>query len=162
MMSSAALADQNAAILDPKPMRILVAGGSGFIGRKLILKLTDSQKDTHRSTDNQILCITRNPESIKGFFTEKVRVVRGDVSNYDDMKRIMTSDGVIDVAYYLVHSMEGDSKKWKKFAERDRKAALNFAKAVSECGVKRIIYLGGLSHGDERELSEHMKSRNEV
>jgi uncharacterized protein YbjT (DUF2867 family) len=78
------------------------------------------------------------------------------------MKRIMTSDGIIDVAYYLVHSMEGDSKKWKKFAERDRKAALNFAKAVSECGVKRIIYLGGLSHGDERQLSEHMRSRNEV
>jgi len=161
-MSSAALADQNAAILDPKPMRILVAGGSGFIGRKLILKLTDSQKDTHRSTDNQILCITRNPESVKGFFTEKVRVVRGDVSNYDDLKTIMTSDGIIDVAYYLVHSMEGDSKNWKKFAERDRKAAFNFAKVASECGVRRIIYLGGLSHGDERDLSEHMKSRNEV
>lgn len=74
----------------------------------------------------------------------------------------MTQDGAIDVAYYLVHSMEGNAKHWKKFAERDRKAAFNFARAATDCGVKRIIYLGGLSHGVDTELSEHMKSRNEV
>jgi tetrahydromethanopterin S-methyltransferase subunit B len=26
----------------------------------------------------------------------------------------------VDIAYYLIHSMEGSSKEWKKFAERDR------------------------------------------
>lgn len=144
-------------------MRILVAGGSGFIGRRLILKLIDSRKDNPPSTNNEILCITRNPESLKGFFTEEVQVVKGDVSNYDDLKSIMTIDGGIDIAYYLVHSMEGGSKDWKKFAERDRNAALNFAKAATEFGVKRIIYLGGLEHGEiYKELSEHMKSRREV
>jgi hypothetical protein len=33
----------------------------------------------------------------------------------------------VDIAYYLIHSMEGSSKEWKKFAERDRIAAENFA-----------------------------------
>jgi uncharacterized protein YbjT (DUF2867 family) len=72
----------------------------------------------------------------------------------------------IDIAYYLVHSMEGTSKQWKKFSERDRVAALNFAKVASEYGVKRIIYLGGLIHAedddDDDKLSEHMRSRKEV
>jgi uncharacterized protein YbjT (DUF2867 family) len=61
--------------------------------------------------------------------------------------------------------MEGTSKKWKKFSERDRVAAMNFAKVASEYRVKRIIYLGGLIHpedNDDNKLSEHMRSRREV
>jgi uncharacterized protein YbjT (DUF2867 family) len=58
--------------------------------------------------------------------------------------------------------MEGSSKEWKKFAERDRVAAENFARAVNEAGVMRVIYLGGLTNGPEQELSKHMQSRMEV
>jgi uncharacterized protein YbjT (DUF2867 family) len=68
----------------------------------------------------------------------------------------------IDIAYYLIHSMEGSSKEWKKFAERDRVAAENFSRAVSASNIRRLIYLGGLTHGKEVELSEHMRSRIEV
>ena len=38
----------------------------------------------------------------------------------------------------------------------------NFAQAVTACGVRRVIYLGGLTYGKEEELSEHMRSRKEV
>src|SRR5919205_77749 len=61
--------------------------------------------------------------------------------------------------------MEGASKQWKKFSERDRAAAMNFAKVASEYKVKRIIYLGGLIHAEDDDgdnLSEHMRSRKEV
>jgi uncharacterized protein YbjT (DUF2867 family) len=59
--------------------------------------------------------------------------------------------------------MEGSSKGWKKFAERDRVAAENFAKAATECRVKRIIYLGGLNNEkDFDSLSGHMQSRAQV
>jgi len=68
----------------------------------------------------------------------------------------------VDIAFYLIHSMEGSSKEWKKFAERDRVAAENFSRAVSASSISRVIYLGGLSHGKEVELSEHMRSRIEV
>ncbi len=40
---------------------------------------------------------------------------------------------------------------------RSSEAAANFALAAREAGVRRIIYLGGLAHGDE--LSPHMRSR---
>ena len=84
----------------------------------------------------EILCLTRDPESVKDMFDEDVRLVRADVSNYEDLARAMSEQ--IDIAYYLVHSMEGTSKQWKKFSERDRVAAMNFAKVASEYGVKRI------------------------
>jgi uncharacterized protein YbjT (DUF2867 family) len=107
--------------------------------------------------------LTRDPESIKDKFDEDIRLVKADVSNYEDLARVMSEQ--IDIAYYLVHSMEGTSKQWKKFSERDRVAAMNFAKVASEYGVKRIIYLGGLIHAeddDDDKLSEHMRSRKKV
>jgi uncharacterized protein YbjT (DUF2867 family) len=139
---------------ESRHLRILVAGGSGFIGRKLISRLSIST-----SSQSEILCLTRRPDSFSRYFGDNVKVVKGDVSDPDDMRRVLRG---IDIAYYLVHSMEGDAKHWKKFAERDRAAAANFAKAATERGVRRIIYLGGLSHGKYEELSEHMKSRREV
>ncbi len=71
----------------------------------------------------------------------------------------------IDIAFYLIHSMEGSAKDWKKFADRDRIAASNFAAAATHCGVQRIIYLGGLAHENDEQpgkLSVHMRSRLEV
>jgi uncharacterized protein YbjT (DUF2867 family) len=111
--------------------------------------------------------MTRNVKSIENYFDQKgknIKYVAADASKYSDLVRAMTG---VDTAFYLIHSMEGSSKDWKKFAERDRRAAENFAKAASECNVKRIIYLGGLvpdENGRQRQegLSEHMKSRIEV
>ena len=145
------------------PTKILVAGGSGFIGSRLIKKLAEAIHHRVLPFRVEILCLTRHPESIKGLFPEDIRLIKGDVSNYEDLARVMSEQ--IDIAYYLVHSMEGTSKQWKKFSERDREAAMNFAKAASQYKVKRIIYLGGLIHAeddDNNELSEHMRSRKEV
>src|ERR671924_2196041 len=56
---------------DPKPQRILVAGGSGFIGRRLIAKLTES------SSSHEIICLTRKPESLHGVLGDSVKVLKG-------------------------------------------------------------------------------------
>jgi uncharacterized protein YbjT (DUF2867 family) len=105
--------------------------------------------------------MTRNVKSFKGS-NKDLKVVGADASKYTDLVSAMKG---VDIAFYLIHSMEGSSKDWKKFAERDRIAASNFANAATECGVKRIIYLGGLVHENEVQqdkLSEHMRSRLEV
>jgi uncharacterized protein YbjT (DUF2867 family) len=68
----------------------------------------------------------------------------------------------VSAAFYLVHSMGGTA--WKldyAFAERDRVAAENFARAAERAGLEQIIYLGGL--GDRQaQLSRHLASRNQV
>jgi uncharacterized protein YbjT (DUF2867 family) len=116
----------------------------------------------------RIRCMTRNLKSIEGLFDENnqnVKYVTADASNRSDLIKAMAG---VDIAFYLIHSMDGSSKDWKKFAERDRIAARNFAEAATECNVKRIIYLGGLvpdkneQSKKQEELSEHMKSRIEV
>jgi uncharacterized protein YbjT (DUF2867 family) len=141
-----------------KKINILVSGASGFIGQRLVRRLLVSSSTANLS----VRCMTRKPHSISRYFQnskENLEVVQADAQNYGELVKALAG---IDVAFYLIHSMEGSSKEWKKFAERDRVAAKNFAKAVNEAGVKRVIYLGGLTNGPEQELSKHMQSRMEV
>ena len=142
----------------PKKIRILVSGASGFIGRRLVRKLLVSSSTTNWS----IRCMTRKAHSLSSYFQndkDNLEFVQADVQNFPELVKALTG---VDIAFYLIHSMEGSSKEWKKFSERDRVAAENFARAVNEAGVSRVIYLGGLTYAPEQELSKHMRSRTEV
>ena len=71
----------------PSPQKILVAGGSGFIGSRLIKKLAADIHYHQPQSRDEILSLTRDPESIKDMFDEDVRLVKADVSNYEDVAR---------------------------------------------------------------------------
>ncbi|HSA74958.1 MAG TPA: NAD(P)H-binding protein, partial [Candidatus Nitrosocosmicus sp.] len=139
-----------------KNLRIVVTGATGFIGSRVVKRLLSGGQ-------YKIRCLTRNPENIYELFNvsgDLIEVVKADASNYSELVEALTG---VDVAFYLIHSMEGSSKKWQEFAKRDRIAARNFAKAASETNTKRIIYLSGLIDTKHyQDLSEHMKSRKEV
>lgn len=136
-------------------LRILVTGATGFIGSRIVKRLLADGNYTVR-------CMTRNPEIIYELFNlsgDIVEVVKADASNYLELVEALKE---VDVAFYLIHSMEGSTKKWQEFSKRDRIAAENFAKAASQTNTKRIIYLSGLMDMKHKDLSEHMQSRNEV
>src|SRR6187200_3491995 len=148
-------------------VKVLVTGASGFIGSRVLSKLLSVYNSNKVSNKNyKILCLTRNKESLRGRYEKyngAVEIVEADVQDYSQLVKAMNG---VNIAFYLIHSMEGSSKEWKKFSQRDRLAAQNFAKAVTECSVDRIIYIGGLIHEESREgyskLSDHMRSRKEV
>ena len=68
-----------------------------------------------------------------------VEVIRGDAVTGAGLDEALSG---IDVAYYLIHSMEPGADG---FAQRDqrRRAAVR-ATAAAAAGVRRIVYLGGL------------------
>ncbi len=129
-----------------KPYDIMVTGATGFIGSRLMSSLT--------KRGYSVKAISRREVQNKG----NVEFVKADLFNEKELETALNG---IDIAYYLVHSMEGDKKHWKEFALRERVQAQNFLKAATSAGVKRIIYLGGLVN-ESLELSPHMKSRRDV
>lgn len=136
-------------------LRILVTGATGFIGSRIVKRLL-------ANGHYKVRCMTRNPEIIYELFDlsgDIVEVVKADASNYLELVEALKE---VDVAFYLIHSMEGSTKKWQEFSKRDRIAAENFARAASETNTKRIIYLSGLIDMKHKDLSEHMQSRKEV
>ena len=122
-------------------MKVLVAGSSGFVGRRLCPEL--------QAAGHSVQAMTRHPDTYGGAGTP----VYGDVHEAESLAAALTG---CDAAYYLVHSL-GDAE----FAQRDADAAREFGRAAAEAGLGRIIYLGGLGD-DSDDLSEHLRSRREV
>ena len=126
--------------------RILITGATGYIGGLLLRVL--------EQTGRPLRCLVRRRGSLRDDPAPATEVVQGDV--FDPGPLTSALEGV-HTAYYLIHSMGSDGE----FEAQDREAALNFARAARACGVRRIIYLGGLGQKEEG-LSPHLRSRHET
>jgi uncharacterized protein YbjT (DUF2867 family) len=171
-------------------MRILVTGASGFVGSLLVPRLL--------SDGHTVRALGRDPERVSAALATtgpgtgtrtpgerarreighqetganlasdlagEVEVLRGDALTGEGLDRALAQ---VDVAYYLIHSMERPSARPSSgpavndsFVERERIAAHTFAQAASSAGVARIVYLGGPLPRD-RAASRHLASRDQV
>ena len=125
---------------------ILLTGATGYVGGRLLSRLEERGL--------AVRCMTRNPAGLERSVEPTTEVVSGDVL---DEKSVLAALAGVETAYYLVHSMGASDD----FEKTDRLAAENFAKACTQQGVKRIIYLGGLGNPDHN-LSKHLRSRQEI
>lgn len=131
----------------PPPGRVvLVTGATGYIGSRLIPALLDD------GFVPRVLVRYRERIAARAW-VDRVEVVEGDARDHDV---VTTACEGAQVAYYLVHSMDGSGN----FVERDRELASTFGAAARRAGVGRIVYLSGLH--PEGPLSEHLGSRVEV
>ena len=120
---------------------VLVAGASGFVGRRLVPALVEAGHD--------VRAMTRHPDRYDGAGTP----VHGDVHDPETLSVALKG---CRAAYYLVHSLDS-----KDFERLDADAARAFGWAAADAGVEQIVYLGGLG-SDSDDLSKHLLSRREV
>ncbi len=123
------------------PLTVLVTGATGFVGSRLAPALVEA--------GHTVRAMTRHPETYDG----PGEPVAGDVGDPGTLAAPL--DGV-DVAIYLVHSLDDDD-----FERKDAAAARAFGLAAAASGTRQIVYLGGLGKDDD-ELSAHLRSRREV
>ena len=124
-------------------MNVLVTGITGYVGSRLAPVLA------------------REGHAVRGFTrrgdtTLEFPVTRGDLVSGKGLQQAFEG---VDIAYFLIHSMETSLDD--SFPARERRAAENFAHAAREAGTSRVVYLGGLAPA-ANSASIHLRSRLEV
>lgn len=126
-------------------MKVLLTGSTGYIGRRLKQKFLNDE-------NVELKLLVRNKKSVSVQHSN-IEIIEGDTFNKESLKEALKD---VEVAYYLIHSLSNENYK-----NLDKISAQNFLEIASECGVKRIIYLGGLGVKNEN-TSEHLLSRIET
>ena len=130
---------------------ILVTGGTGYVGGRLIPRLL--------AAGYRVRAMARSPQRLAcrpWGSHDRLEIVGGDA--LDRLAVVRASTGC-SVAYYLIHAMNAHQGR---FADADRRAAENMVAAAAENRLSRIIYLGGLGDKGHEALSPHLRSRHEV
>src|SRR5579863_904689 len=132
-------------------MTTFVAGGTGFIGRRLIPLLVQ------RGEEVVVMDIAPQTADYSAY-GKQVRVVRGDVSQFDDvMARIVEAkpDRVVNLAYYI-----GSDLPPRVAFKLNVLGMDNCFEAARLAGVNRVVYAssvavsGEQSHYGERLVDE--------
>ena len=126
---------------------ILITGATGYIGGRLVPRLLEA--------GHRVRCFIRDPERLRDYaWFEKVEIAVGDAQEAASLVNALQG---ITTAYYLIHGMQGG----RLDAERDLRAASNFASAAEIAGIQRIIYFGELVDPTDN-LSPYLRSRHET
>jgi len=124
-------------------MTILVIGGTGFIGRRLIPLLAQRGQE--------IVCMDINPATASyDHLGKQVRVVRGDVSQFDDVMATMVAvkpERVVNLAYFL-----GSEYPPRVAFKLNILGMDNCFEAARLADVKRVAYASSLAVSGEQHF----------
>lgn len=121
-------------------MKVLIFGGTGFIGKQLIPLLV---KEGY-----EVVMFTRNPGTVSESFPEKVKIVGWNTNSILDIKPHFTGEyGVINLAGESI-----GSKLWtRKQKDRIRSSRLSITNAITDCirqsSDKPVVLLQGSAIG---------------
>ncbi|WP_295887308.1 NAD(P)H-binding protein [uncultured Thiohalocapsa sp.] len=134
-----------------RPLRVAVAGASGFIGAALAPVLAQQ---------HEVLALTRSPaRAAAPSAVPGLRWRHCDLFSAPDLTAALAG---IDVAVYLVHSLAPSSRLTQaRPRDMDLVLADNFARAAAANGLRQILYVSGVMPQSFR-FSPLLWSRREV
>ena len=132
-------------------MAIVVIGGTGFIGRRLIPLLVKRSE--------QIVCMDINPAAAS--FGDAVKVVRGDVTQFDEVMAVVseaTPERLINLAYFI-----GSDLPPRVATKLNVLGMDNCFEAARLCGVKHTVYASSLAvSGQQVNFGERATTEDDL
>src|ERR1700716_351454 len=124
-------------------MTTFIAGGTGFIGRRLVPLLAQRGEE--------IVCMDINPQTADfGHLGKQVKVVRGDVGQFDDVMAAMTAarpQRAINLAYWL-----GSEHPPRVAFKLNVLGMDNVFEAARLVGCNRVAYASSLAVSGEQKF----------
>lgn len=123
-------------------MRIVVTGGTGFIGREVVNRLLETPGD-------EVAVTTREPGRSDpwGGRVEKVQAFAGDALSLG--KAFTGADVVVHTIQFPNHPVE-DPSRGRTYLEVDGKGTEVAVAVAKKVGVRRFVYLSGAGAGQGR------------
>jgi NADH dehydrogenase len=126
-------------------MRIVVSGGTGFIGREIVKRLLETG-------DDEIVVTSRNPERADPH-DGRVRAVQAFAGDATSLGRAFAkADVVVQAVQFPNHPVE-DPGRGRTYLEVDGKGTQVAARVAKAMGVRRFVYLSGAGAGQGRPQS---------
>lgn len=111
--------------------RVLVVGGTGFVGRHLVARLAEDGRASR--------VLTRDPQTAPPtLHREHVELVKG---SYRDPA---TLDAALDGVDAVCHLAKGEGRNWQEYLDNDVEPTRQVAEAALRRGVRRFIYVGSI------------------
>ena len=135
-------------------MTTFIIGGTGFIGRRLVPLLAQRGEE--------IVCMDINPQTADySALGKQVRVVRGDVSQFDDVMARITEakpDRVVNLAYYI-----GSDLPPRVAFKLNVLGMDNVFEASRLAGCNRVVYASSVAvSGEQKNYGEHMVNEDDL
>jgi nucleoside-diphosphate-sugar epimerase len=131
-------------------MAILVIGGAGFIGPRLIRRLIDRGE--------MVVCMDLNPGAVSPF---AATLIRGDVTRFDDVMRTVLQvkpERLINLAYGL-GAGEGNPHQVMRL---DVLGMDNCFEAARLSGVRRVVYASSIAvSGPQRHFGDRLATEDD-
>lgn len=118
-------------------MRILVTGGSGFIGQRVVSNLLND--------NNHVVIMSRRPMAISDAHVDRLDTVKGDIRIFSDVMQAVGDfeiEGVVHVAYTL--TAEGEANPLLAL-QVNTLGAGNIFEAARIAKVKRVVLCGSIA-----------------
>jgi predicted dehydrogenase/nucleoside-diphosphate-sugar epimerase len=112
--------------------RVLVLGGTGFIGKELVRQLVEA--------GHGVRMLVRNAGNLPADLRiPEVDCQVGDLMSRKDVQKAM--DGI----HYVLHLARSNVKSWAEYQEFEIGATQQVAECALEAGVKRLVYTGTIA-----------------
>ena len=126
--------------------RVLVTGATGYVGGRLVRNLIKQ--------GYEVRVFVRDRKKVAQYsWANSVEIVVGNVTDYPATFQALNG---VDVAFYLLHSINSSTK----FDQIEKEMASTFGKAAADAKIKQIVYLGGIAN--DSKTSRHLKSRTDT
>jgi NADH dehydrogenase len=122
-------------------MRIVVTGGTGFIGREIVDRLLLG--------DDQLVVTSRSPEP-RAVWRARVELAQAFAGDALSLARAFTrADVVVHAIQFPNHPVE-DASRGRTYLEVDGRGTQAAVRAAKAMGVRRFVYLSGVGAGQGR------------
>lgn len=111
-------------------MKIFVTGGSGFIGKRFVRRLRD--------TEHEILCLVRETTDVRALQDAGISLTRGDVTDKDSLLRGMRG---CDCVVNLANLFEFWVPDRRAYQEVNVNGTRNVMEAAIATGISKIVHV---------------------